>query len=597
MRIEDYALIGDTQSVALVGRGGSIDWLCLPRFDSGACLAALLGGRENGRFAIEPRGELLRIERRYRGDSLVLETTFTTKSGVARVVDVMPIRGAYPDVVRVVEGVSGTVELHVDLVLRFGYGLVVPWVRRIDGRLHAIAGPDAVVLATPAKLRGEGLSTVAELRVSAGDRIPFVLTWYPSYEPPPESPDAFEAVEQSERWWQDWAGRHEEAGAYRDAIVRSLVTLKALTYEPTGGIVAAGTTSLPEELGGVRNWDYRYCWLRDATFTLYALLHAGYVDEARAWRDWLLRAVAGDPAKLQTMYGPAGERDLHERTLGALPGYEGSRPVRVGNAASEQLQLDIYGEVIDALHQARRLGVPDEPAAWDLQRAICEWLESAWEEPDRGIWEVRRKSRHFVHSKMMAWAAFDRAVKTIERHERKGPVDRWRRVRAEIHREVCDKGFDASLGAFTQSYGSKSMDASLLLMPMVGFLPADDPRVKGTIAAIERELMCDGFLLRYPRECAEELDGLRGREGAFLACSFWLVDALAMTGRRDDARALFERLLSIRNDVGLLSEEYDPERRRLVGNFPQAFSHVAVVNSGLTLSRVEGAAAHHRSRT
>jgi GH15 family glucan-1,4-alpha-glucosidase len=596
MRIEDYALIGDTQSVALVGRNGSIDWLCLPRFDSGACLAALLGERENGRFAIEPRGEVVRVERRYRDDSLVLETTFTTRSGVARVIDVMPIRGAYPDVVRVIEGVSGTVELHVDLVLRFGYGLVVPWVRRIDGRLHAIAGPDAVVLATPVKLRGEGLSTVADLRVSAGDRVPFVLTWYPSYERPPESPDAFEAVDESERWWQDWARRHAAEGPYRDAIARSLVTLKALTYAPTGGIVAAGTTSLPEEIGGVRNWDYRYCWLRDATFSLYALLHAGYVEEARAWRDWLLRAVAGDPAKLQTMYGPAGERDLHERTLGDLPGYEGSRPVRVGNAASEQLQLDIYGEVIDALHQARRLGVPDEPAAWDLQRAICEWLESAWERPDRGIWEVRAKPRHFVHSKVMAWAAFDRAVKTVEQHAREGPADRWRRVRAEIHREVCERGFDPSLGAFTQSYGSTVMDASLLLMPIVGFLPADDPRIRGTISAIERELMCGGFLLRYPRACAEELDGLRGREGAFLACSFWLVDALALTGRRDDARALFERLLSIRNDVGLLSEEYDPERRRLVGNFPQAFSHVAVVNSGLTLSR-DGGAAHHRSRT
>jgi GH15 family glucan-1,4-alpha-glucosidase len=594
-RLEDYAVIGDTQTLALVGRNGAIDWLCLPRFDSAACFAALLGEPEHGRFVIRPRGEITKVERCYRDHTLILETTFTTPTGAVRIVDFMPIRGAYPDVVRIVEGVSGSVELDVELVLRFGYGRVLPWVRRLDGRLHAIAGPDAVVLATPVRLRGRAMTSVAELTVREGDRVPFVLTWYPSFHEPPESPDADDALADTETYWTEWIGRHAISGKYKDPIIRSIITLKALTYAPTGGIVAAGTTSLPEQIGGERNWDYRFCWLRDATFTLYALMHAGYTEEARAWRDWLLRAVAGDPKELQTMYGPAGERDLGERELD-LPGYEGSRPVRVGNAAADQLQLDIYGELLDALHQARRMGVPDDENAWRLQKTICDWLDDHWQEKDRGIWEIRGKSRALVHSKVMAWVALDRAIKEAEANGRGGPIDKWRATRAKIHREVCERGFDRDLGGFVQFYGAKHTDASLLLIPMVGFLPADDPRVKGTVALVEKTLVKDGFVLRYPTETAHEIDGLHGTEGAFLACSFWLVDALALQGRHAEAQELYERLLAVRNDVGLLSEEYDTEHQRLVGNFPQAFSHVALVNSGRTLSEPEGAA-EHRGRT
>lgn len=583
MKLEDYAVIGDTHTVALVGRNGSIDWLCLPRFDSAACFAALLGGPEHGRFAIRPCGPW-RSERRYRGDSLVLETTFHTVDGTARLVDTMPIRDEHPSVVRVLEAISGAVRMRVELVVRFEYGSAVPWVRRLDGRLQALAGPEALLLATPAPMRGEGLSTVAEVTIRAGERLPFVLTWHRSHEPPPESIDPCEAVETSERWWRAWSSRHRQGGPHRDAITRSLLTLKALTFAPTGGIVAAGTTSLPERLGGERNWDYRYCWLRDASLTLRALVGAGYIEEASAWRDWLLRAVAGDPGQMQTVYGPAGERRLDELTVDWLPGYEGSRPVRIGNRAARQFQLDVYGEVLDTLHRARSLGLPSDKHSWSLQSLVGEWLESKWKTPDNGLWEVRGTRRHFVHSKVMAWAALDRLVKAIEQYGRAGPLDRWRRVRAEIHDEVCRRGFDPDLGSFTQSYGSKSLDASLLLVPVVGFLPPGDPRIQGTIAAVERHLVRDGFVLRYATTEGENVDGLRGRDGAFLACSFWLVDALALSGRDREARALFTQLVGVANDVGLLSEEYDLDQRRFVGNFPQAFSHVALVNAGLNLA-------------
>jgi GH15 family glucan-1,4-alpha-glucosidase len=596
MRIEDYAIIGDTQTVAIVGRHGSIDWLSLPRFDSGACFAALLGGPENGRWLLAPRADITKSSRRYRTDSLVLETEIETSDGVVRIVDCMPLRGRYPDVVRVVEGVSGAVPMHMELVIRFDYGRVLPWVRKGDGRLHAIAGPDALVLATPIATKGKDLTTVAEFTVHAGERVPFVLTWHPSYEDAPEQPDGLAAVQETEAWWRNWSSRCNERGPHRDDVVRSLITLKALTYAPTGGIVAAATTSLPEAVGGSRNWDYRYCWLRDATFTLYALLHAGYKEEAAAWRDWLLRAVAGAPAALQIMYGPAGERHLEERTMDWLAGYEGSRPVRVGNAAAGQLQLDVYGEVLDSLHQARRMGVPPDDSSWDVQRALCEWLESGWSQPDEGLWEIRGARQQFTHSKVMAWVAMDRAVKAVEQHGMHGPVDRWRAVREDIHRDVCTKGFDAELGSFTQAYGSKILDASLLLVPSVGFLPPEDARVQGTIAAVERDLTRDGFVVRYPTCEARGPDGQSGREGAFLACSFWLVDALVLSGRRAEAIQLFERLLAVRNDVGLLSEEYDVDRKRLVGNFPQAFSHVALVNSARSLARQDGPV-QHRTRT
>lgn len=583
-KIEDYAIIGDTQSVALVGRNGSIDWLCLPRFDSGACFSALLGnGPEHGRFSIRPV-DAARSTRRYRGDTLILETEFETADGRALLVDAMPIRGRHPDVVRVIHGVSGEVRMRVELTIRFDYGSIVPWVRRLnDGRLSAVGGPDALVLASPIQTHGEGLHTVAEFTVRARQKVPFVLTWHPSNEAPPDTAEPFRSLEETEKWWSAWAIRQTVRGPYRDAMIRSLLTLKALTYAPTGAIMAAGTTSLPEAIGKSRNWDYRCAWLRDATFTLFALMHAGYTSEARAWRDWLLRAIAGDPAKLQPLYGPAGERRIPEQTLDWLPGYAGSRPVRIGNKAAHQFQLDVYGEVLDTLHQSRRMGLGSDANAWAVQRAIAEWLETRWNTPDHGLWEVRGQPRHFVHSKVMAWAAFDRLVKAIERQGLDGPVDRWRRIRAEIHDEVCQRGYDATLGSFTQSYGSRDLDASLLLIPSVGFLPPHDPRVRGTIEAIERHLVRDGFVARYPTTEAMNVDGLPGREGAFIACSFWLVDALALIGRKDDARAIFDRTIAIANDVGLLSEEYDVERKRLVGNFPQAFSHVAVVNSARAL--------------
>jgi GH15 family glucan-1,4-alpha-glucosidase len=591
--IEDYALLADCQSVALVAKDGSIDWLCLPRFDSGACFAALLGSPENGRWQIAPAGAVKSVRRHYRDGTMVLETDYETDDGSVTVIDAMPIRTAVPDVVRVVKGTRGAVPMRMELVIRFDYGSVVPWVQRVDGGLQAIAGPDLLRLVTPVEMHGENLKTVADFVVRAGERVPFVLTWYPSHQPAPALIDSDEAIEQTALDWKAWSDRCAYAGPYVAVVKRSLLTLKALTYAPTGGIVAAATTSLPEQLGGVRNWDYRYSWLRDATFALYSLMNAGYADEARAWRDWLLRAIAGEPSKLQVLYGIAGERRVSETELPWLSGYKGAKPVRIGNAASRQLQLDVYGEVMDALHLCQRVGLADQGASWQLQRALLGFLESNWNLPDEGIWEVRGPRRHFTHSKVMAWVGFDRAVKSVEQFGLEGPLDRWRAIRSEIHRSVCKEGFDASLGAFVQSYGSKELDASLLVMPLVGFLPATDPRVLATVAAIERQLMREGFVARYATE--SNVDGLPGREGAFLACSFWLADNYVLQGRSDEARALFERLVALCNDVGLLAEEYDPHFYHLVGNFPQALSHVSLVNTALNLSLAEGPAQHRRS--
>jgi GH15 family glucan-1,4-alpha-glucosidase len=594
MKIEDYALLGDTHTAALVSREGSVDWMCLPRFDSGACFAALLGSAEHGRWQIRPQADPSSIVRRYRVDTLVLETDFQTPDGSLRIVDFMAVDSEYPTLVRIIEGRTGSVPVQFELVVRFDYGSILPWVRTIDGRLVAVAGPDAVVLQSPISIRGEGLKSVAEFTVHAGQSIAFAFTWYPSHEREPDRIDTSRSLEKACSYWQTFARRCGDQGKYRDDIIRSLITLKALTYAPTGGIVAAATTSLPEAMGGVRNWDYRYCWLRDSTFTLYALLHGGHVEEASAFRDWLLRAVAGDPAKLQIMYGLAGERRLEERILDWLPGYESSRPVRVGNAAAGQLQLDVYGEVSDTLHQARRFGIDSDGPTWAFQSAITEWLETAWSQPDEGLWETRGGRRQFTHSKVMTWVALDRAVKAIEMYGHQGPLERWRHVRDEIRRSVCTHGFDATQNSFTQAYGSPDLDASLLLIPAVGFLPVTDPRVKGTIAAIERGLMSDGFVRRYVTHDQKNPDGLPGTEAAFLACSFWLVDAYALAGRKEEAERLFQHLLSVRNDVGLLSEQYDPRLGRLTGNFPQAFSHVALVNSARNLTEPEGPAAHRR---
>jgi GH15 family glucan-1,4-alpha-glucosidase len=593
-RIEQYALIGDTQTAALVGDDGSIDWLCVPRFDSAACFAALLGDEENGRWLIGPAGGERAARRRYRDDTLVLETEFDTPAGSVRVTDCMPIRDRTIDVVRVVEGLSGAVPMRTELWVRFDYGAVVPWVRRIDHSLHMVAGPNALQLQTPIRLEGHEMRHDAEFVVRAGEKVPFVLSWYPSHHDAPETIDALRAVGRTTAWWQDWSRRSTYKGEYADVVHRSLITLKALTYAPTGGIVAAPTTSLPEWPGGVRNWDYRYCWLRDSTFTLYALTLAGYKREAVAWRDWLLRAVAGDPAHLQIMYGPAGERRLPELELDWLPGYEGSQPVRVGNAASRQFQLDVYGEVFDSLHQTRKLELEEDPNAWALQLAILEFLEGAWKEPDEGIWEVRGGRRDFTHSKVMAWVAFDRAVRAVEHFGLDGPVGRWRAAADEVHREVCERGFDADRNAFTQSYGSRSLDASALMIPLVGFLPPDDPRVAGTVEAIERELFVDGFVTRY--DSSEGVDGLPAGEGVFLPCSFWLADNLCMVGRRDDGLALFDRLRALVNDVGLLSEEYDPKAKRMLGNFPQAFTHVSMVNTAANLTRAASPARRRAER-
>ncbi len=592
-RIDDYALIGDHQTAALVGRGGSIDWLCLPRFDSPACFAALLGDQDNGHWRLAPRDAGDCTRRSYIEDSLVLKTVWETASGTVKVIDFMPQRDRAPDVVRIVEGVSGSVEMRGVLRLRFDYGHVIPWMRRDDGHRIAVAGPDSVWLRSEPEVHtyGKDFSTRSEFTVSAGEKVAFVLTWHPSHEPRPRLIDPHDALRASLEDWRTWAARCTYRGPYRDAVMRSLVTLKALTYAPTGGIVAAPTTSLPEHLGGVRNWDYRYCWLRDSTLTLNALLSAGYRDEAVAWRDWLLRAVAGDPAELQIMYGLGGERRIHEHELDWLEGFGHSAPVRVGNGAVAQRQLDVYGEVLDTLHLARVSGLPSEPHAWRMQSALMDFLESAWRDPDEGLWEVRGPRRHFVHSKVMAWVAADRAVRAVEAHpELSGDANRWRTMRDAVHREVCEKGYDPARSTFTQSYGSAELDAATLLIPRVGFLPATDPRVIGTIDAVRRELSEDGLIRRYTADGDDggdgdgNVDGLPGREGAFLACSFWLADALQLTGRRKDARALFERLLDLRNDVGLLAEEYDPASGTLLGNFPQAFSHIGLVDTALTLA-------------
>jgi GH15 family glucan-1,4-alpha-glucosidase len=593
--LEDYGLIGDTQTAALVGRDGSIDWLCVPRFDSAACFAALLGEPRHGRWLLAPATDVQSARRHYDGDSLVLVQEFDTPTGTVRVTDCMPPRAAEPDLVRLVQGVSGHVPMRMELIIRFDYGTIVPWVRNLDGVLRAIGGPDALSLWSPVQTRGVGLTTQAEFTVRVGDRLPFVLAWHPSHHPPPTPIDPFKAVQQTRLWWEDWVRHCTYDGPWRAAVVRSLITLKALTFGPTGGIVAAPTTSLPERIGGVRNWDYRYCWLRDATFTLYALMIGGFTEEAAGWRNWLLRAVAGDPSTLQIMYGCAGERRLPELELAWLPGYEGSRPVRIGNGAVRQLQLDVYGEVMDTLHLARRAGLEADPAAWALQKAMLRFLEQAWREADEGIWEVRGPRRHFTHSKVMAWVAFDRAIKAVEGWHFDGPVDRWRAVRAAIHEDVCRNGFDRRRGTFTQYYGSRGLDASLLMIPLVGFLPPADARVVGTVAAIQRELLREGFLQRYTMsEDTTTLDGLPPGEGAFLACSFWLADNLALQGRYEEARVLFERLLGLRNDLGLLSEEYDPEAKRLVGNFPQAFSHIGLINTARNLARDRGPAEDRR---
>jgi GH15 family glucan-1,4-alpha-glucosidase len=595
MPIEDYAVIGDTRTAALVGKDGSIDWLCLPRFDAGACFAKLLGDRGHGRWSLHPRDERVRTTRRYRGDTLVLETQFSVASGTVRVIDCMPPDEDTPNLVRVIEGVDGEVAMHMELIVRFDYGRIVPWVRRIDGALLAIGGPDALTLHTPIEHHGENLTTVADFTVRAGQRIPFVLSWHPSHVVSPPAIDADAAVRNAEAWWEAWSTRCVYTGPWRDAVTRSLITLKALTYTPTGGIVAAATTSLPEHIGGVRNWDYRYTWLRDATFTLYALMLGGHGDEACAWRDWLLRAIAGSPDQLQIMYGVAGERRIPELELPWLPGFAGSTPVRVGNAAVDQLQLDVYGEVMDALHGAHRFGTPPGKEAWRVQARMLDFLEGKWRVPDDGLWETRGGKQHFTHSKMMCWVAFDRAVKAIERFGCCGPIEKWRALRDEIHREVCEQGFDRSRDTFTQAYGSDNVDAALLMMPLVGFLPATDPRVLGTIAAIERDLVRDGFVMRYRTHEME--DGLPPGEGVFLLCSFWLADTYALTGRHAEAHALFERLLAIRNDVGLLAEEYDPVAKHMLGNFPQAFSHVGLVNTAFNLTPRQRTPAEERKET
>ncbi|MEV0482019.1 glycoside hydrolase family 15 protein [Streptomyces sp. NPDC050508] len=590
-RIEDYALIGDMQTAALVCRDGTVDWLCLPRFDSHAIFAGLLGTEEHGFWRLGPAhasdAPPPRAARRgYRGDSLILESEWDTPRGTVRVTDFMPPRDGAPQLIRIVEGISGRVPMRSALRMRFSYGRVVPWVHKHEGRTVAVAGPDSVWFDTSAETYGKQLTTYADFTVAPGDRIAFTISWEPSHKQPPPLPEPEQSLEATEDFWRDWVDQCTYHGPYREAVVRSLITLKALTYAPTGGIVAAPTTSLPEEIGGVRNWDYRYTWLRDAAITLSSLLRTGYREEARAWREWLLRAVAGDPENLQIMYGIAGERELGEAELDWLPGYENSGPVRVGNGAAHQLQLDVYGEVTEALHLAHMTGLARNDYASLLQLKLIRYLEKHWDEPDEGIWEVRGPRRHFVHSKVMAWVAVDRTIKLIESGDADGPLEKWRELRDDIHRDVCERGYDKERNTFTQSYGSKELDASLLLIPQMGFLPPDDKRVIGTIEAIQRELSTpDGFILRYPTSGTDEgVDGLPGDEGAFLACSFWMADDLAMIGRVDEARKLFEKLLSLRNDLGLLAEEWDPRLQRQVGNFPQAFSHVPLIDTALRLT-------------
>ncbi|MCT2593625.1 glycoside hydrolase family 15 protein [Streptomyces sp. N2-109] len=582
--IEDYALLGDLHTAALVDRTGSVDWLCLPRFDSPACFAALLHDETAGRWRLSPAGAGAANSRRYRGDSLVLESVWTTEEGTVRVVDCMPPRGEAADVVRVVEGVSGRVPMEMDLRLRFDYGHVVPWVSREGEDLRAVAGPDTVWLRATVPLYGEHLTTRADFTVEAGQHASFVLTHTSSHLPRPQPVDALPAVADTERYWEQWISQCRYEGRWPEAVNRALITLKALTYAPTGGLLAAATTSLPEQLGGSRNWDYRYCWLRDSTFTLQALLGTGYVEEAAAWREWLLRAVAGDPGNLQIMYALDGTRRIPETTLDWLSGYQGASPVRVGNAAAGQLQLDVWGEVLQCLYLAREAGMAANETAWQLQLALLDYLEEHWDHADNSLWEVRGPRRHFVHSKVMTWTALDRAVQSVRHQGLSGPAERWAALRDRIHAEVCAKGFDPERRTFTQSYGSQELDAALLLLPRVGFLPWDDPRILGTIEAVRSELLRDGLLLRYETGAEGNVDGLPGAEGAFLACTFWLVDALYCTGRRQEAETLFEQLLDLRNDLGLLSEEYDTKTGRQVGNTPQAFSMVGLVNTARLLS-------------
>jgi GH15 family glucan-1,4-alpha-glucosidase len=586
-RIEDYALIGDCQTAALVARDGSIDWLCWPRFDSDACFAALLGTPEHGRWLIAPLDEEAKVTRRYRDDTLILETQFRTATGTATLIDFMPLRGETSNLVRIVRGDSGEVRMRLELVLRFCYGRAIPWVTRgAKEELRAIAGPDLVVLRTPVAVRGKDFTTVAEFTVTAGDSTPFVLSHGASWHRDPPSVDARTALEATERFWKKWIDRQRNGAdsPYASLTRRSLITLKALTYAPSGGMVAAPTTSLPEQLGNQRNWDYRYCWVRDATLTLLALMNAGYYDEAQAWRDWLLRAVAGNPQRMQIMYGVGGEERLSEWQPDWLPGYENSAPVRIGNAAYTQLQLDVYGELMDAMHQARRGGLSGSESAWAVQRALMTHLEHIWQHPDAGIWEVRSAPKHFTYSKLMAWVALDRAVKGVEQFGLDGPTQRWNQLKDRIREEVCRRAFDPKRNTFVSEYGSKELDASLLLMPQLGFLPCSDARVQGTLAAIEQDLLVDGFVLRYRTGRVD--DGLPPGEGAFLACSFWLADVYALLGRKEEAKSLFERLAGLANDVGLLSEQYDVRARRLVGNFPQAFSHVALINTVANIAKL-----------
>lgn len=588
--IEEYGFIGNMRTAGLVGRDGSIDWLCLPRFDSGACFAALLGKRENGRWLMAPREPVKRVTRRYRDNTTILETTFETASGAVTVIDFLAVTGSETceDLVRLVRGDRGTVAMETELIIRFDYGSAVPWIRRQDYGLKAVAGPDAIDLYSPVALRGRDFATTGEFTVRAGETVPFTLSWYPSHLDGPRACDHDRALVHTEDWWRHWSKRCTVGGEWREPILRSLITLKALTYQPTGGIVAAPTTSLPEQIGGPRNWDYRFCWIRDATFTLYALLSSGFVEEARAWREWLLRSAAGRPTDLQIMYGVAGERRLTEMELPWLSGYADSRPVRVGNAAHGQLQLDVYGELMDTLHVARKFNVEASEDAWNFQKTLMDYLETDWHKEDEGIWEVRGPRRDFTHSKVMAWVAFDRAVKGVEMYGLDGPATKWRKLRDLVHADVCRHGFDKSRNSFVQYYGGDTLDASLLMMAPVGFLPASDPRIVGTVEAIRRELMRDGLVARY--QTRPGIDGLPPGEGAFIACSFWLADNLVMMDRFDEARTLFEHLLSLRNDLGLMAEEYDPVARRQLGNFPQAFSHVALVNTAQNLMRVRGPA-------
>jgi GH15 family glucan-1,4-alpha-glucosidase len=588
--IEDYGFIGNTVTSALVGRDGSIDWLCLPHFDSPACFAALIGRHENGRWLVAPQKEARRTTRRYRGDTMVLETRFETEEGAVALIDFMPIARteARSQLVRLVRGLSGRVTMRTELILRFDYGSVVPWLRRRDYGLRAVAGPDAVQLRTPVSLKGKDFITQGEFAVAAGESVPFVLSYAPSFGADPAEVDAERLLDQTEDWWRRWSARCTYQGQWRSAVLRSLMTLKALSFRPTGGIVAAPTTSLPEQIGGVRNWDYRFCWIRDATLTLYSLLSSGYRDEARAWREWLLRAVAGNPEALQIMYSLDGSRRLPEEEADWLAGYEGSRPVRLGNAAYRQFQLDILGELMDAFHVGRKYDLKAYDDSWNLQKVLIAYLEKAWRRPDEGIWEMRGPRRHFTHSKMMAWVAVDRAVKAVEQFGQSGPLEDWKRLRATIHDDVCRNGFNVKKNSFVQYYGGRTLDAALLLMPQVGFLPPDDPRVRGTLAAIERELASDGMIARY--DTTEGVDGLPPGEGGFLACSFWLADAMALCGRYDAAVSRFEKLLSLRNDLGLLAEEYHPGLGRQLGNFPQAFSHVALINTAQNLTSLRGPA-------